>query len=157
MASAHNAGSDLATPPPQHTPMANADPMDAGIKGCVLCIEDSPISMYMVEAAVADYPLVTLLKAENATDGLRLAREQQPDLVLLDMHLPDMNGLEVVRALNQVATRGDLQIVLLTADSLTMDIVKGLSLGACDYWRKPLSLAQLREGLERTLKRGAKA
>lgn len=131
-------------------------PIDAGLKGRVLCIEDSPISMYMVESAIADYPQVSLLKAGNAAEGIRLAREEQPDLVLLDMHLPDMNGLEVVRALNEAATGGSLQIVLLTADALTLDIVKGLSLGACDYWRKPLSLSQLRHGLERALKRGGR-
>jgi two-component system cell cycle response regulator DivK len=127
---------------------ANSD-----LKGTVLCIEDSPINMFLVEAALAAYPGVKLLKARTGTEGIRIARAERPDLVLLDMHLPDIGGLEVVRALNEEATSGKLEVVLLTGDTLSMDILKALSIGASTYWRKPLSVTDLQLRLKRTLNR----
>jgi DNA-binding response OmpR family regulator len=86
-------------------------------------------------------------------EGIRLARSEQPDFVLLDMHLPDIGGLEVVRALNEEIAAGKLRVTLLTADSLSMDIVKAMSLGAYDYWVKPLNLAKFEAALKRALSR----
>jgi DNA-binding response OmpR family regulator len=71
--------------------------------------------------------------------------------VLLDMNLPDIGGLEVVRALNEEIASGKLRVTLLTADTLSMDIVKAMSLGAYDYWVKPLSITKLEQGLTRAL------
>jgi CheY-like chemotaxis protein len=136
--------------------VAGSVPVNTGLKGKVLCIEDSPISMFMVESAFDEYPHVTLLKAATAAEGISMARQEHPDLVLLDMNLPDMNGLEVVRALNEATTSGHMRLVLLTADALSMDIVKCLSLGASGYWRKPLGIDQLRDGLERALTRSSR-
>jgi DNA-binding response OmpR family regulator len=86
-------------------------------------------------------------------EGIKLARDERPDLVLLDMHLPDIGGLEVVRALNEEIASGKLRVTLLTADTLSMDIVKAMSLGAYDYWLKPISMAKLDEALKRALGR----
>ena len=73
--------------------------------------------------------------------------------MLLDMHLPDISGLEVVRVLNEEIASGALRVTLLTADSLSMDIVKAMSLGASEYWLKPLTLDGLENGLRRALMR----
>ena len=124
-----------------------------GLSGTVLCIEDNPVNMELLESALSMYPGVKLVKAVTGTDGIRLARETQPDLVLLDMHLPDIGGLEVVRALNEEIASGKLRVTLLTADELSIDVVKAMSLGAQDYWLKPLSLAKLDEGLKRAMGR----
>ncbi|MET0335578.1 MAG: response regulator, partial [Rhizobacter sp.] len=71
-------------------------------------------------------------------------------LVLLDMHLPDTGGLQVVRALNLEISQG-LRVALLTADHLSMDILKAMSLGAYEYWVKPISATQLEKGVRRGL------
>jgi two-component system, cell cycle response regulator DivK len=123
------------------------------LQGKVLYIEDNPINMDLIETALSMYPGVTLVKAQTGMEGIRLAREERPDLVLLDMHLPDIGGLEVVRALNEEIASGKLRVTLLTADSLSMDIVKAMSLGAYDYWLKPISLTKLDEALKRALGR----
>jgi two-component system, cell cycle response regulator DivK len=133
------------------TAMSKPGSKDSVPKGRVLCIEDSPIGMYMVESAIADFPNVSLTKAGTGAEGIRVARRERPDLVLLDLHLPDLHGLDVVRALRDPAAGGGLRIVLLTADTLSGDIVEGLRLGACEYWHKPLSLSELRQGLQRLL------
>jgi two-component system cell cycle response regulator DivK len=123
------------------------------LSGKVLYIEDNPVNMDLIESALSRYPGVTLVKARTGMEGIRLARSEQPDFVLLDMHLPDIGGLEVVRALNEEIASGKLRVALLTADSLSMDIVKAMSLGAYDYWVKPLGIATLEAGLRRALAR----
>ena len=121
------------------------------LKGKVLYIEDNPINVDLVESALSRYPGITLVTASTGMEGIRLARSENPDFVLLDMHLPDIGGLEVVRALNEEIAAGKLRITLLTGDSLSMDIVKAMSLGAYDYWLKPISMVKLEAGLRRAL------
>lgn len=126
--------------------------------GTVLCIEDDRLSMALVEALLEQFPKVRLLKAPNGRDGVRLATEQRPELVLLDMHLPDISGLEVVRALNAMIAERLLRVVLITGDSFSIDVVKAMSLGAQEYWHKPLDLQRVRAALRRLLaRRGASA
>ncbi len=120
------------------------------LRGKVLYIEDQEINMLLVEAMLAAVPGISLIKATTGADGVRLARSERPDLVLLDMHLPDFGGLEVVRALSEEIS-GGLKIALLTADTLSMDIIKAMSLGAFEYWVKPIDARQLHEGLQRAL------
>jgi DNA-binding response OmpR family regulator len=123
------------------------------LKGKVLYIEDNPINMDLIETALSMYPGITLLKAHTGMEGIRVAKSEKPDFELLDMHLPDIGGLEVVRALNEEIASGKLRVTLLTADTLSMDIVKAMSLGAYDYWLKPLNMNKLEAGLRRALNR----
>ncbi|HJV63172.1 MAG TPA: response regulator [Albitalea sp.] len=123
------------------------------LKGKVLYIEDNPINMDLIETALSAFPGITLIKATTGMEGIRLARAEKPDFVLLDMHLPDIGGLQVVRELNEEIANGKLRVTLLTADTLSMDIVKAMSLGAYEYWLKPLSIAKLESGLARALSR----
>ena len=126
---------------------------DQQLHGKVLYIEDNPINMSLVETALESYPGITLLKASTGQEGIRIARAEQPDLVLLDMHLPDIGGLEVVRALNEDITNRQLRVTLLTADTLSMDIVKAMSLGAYEYWLKPINMNTFDAALRRALSR----
>ncbi|MEO7338307.1 MAG: response regulator [Caldimonas sp.] len=131
----------------------SAPPFDPA--GTVLCIEDQPISMDVVEAMLGTYPRIRLVKAFTGGEGVRLVERERPDLVLLDMNLPDMSGLEVVRALSvQISTHG-LRVVLLTSDSFSIDVVKAMSFGAHEYWPKPLTLERAASGLRRVLGEGA--
>ena len=132
--------------------MANDDdPRTGEARGKLLCIEDNPINMAFVEALVADMEGVSLIKAATGNEGVQLARSERPDLVLLDMHLPDLGGLEVVRILNVEIASG-LKVVILTADSFSMDVIKAMSLGACEYWVKPIDGRRLRDGVSRYLR-----
>jgi CheY-like chemotaxis protein len=117
----------------------------------VLCIEDHPVNMELLEAMLAGLPGVRLLKAVTGREGVRLAKAEQPDLVLLDMRLPDISGLEVVRELSELISQGLLRVVLLTGESFSMDVVKAMSLGAHDYWHKPLTVERVRDGVTRAL------
>ena len=119
--------------------------------GSVLCIEDDPICRQLVEGLLAGKPGVRLLQAASGRDGVTMAQREWPDVVLLDMNLPDIGGLEVVRALSEPISENRLHVILLTADSFSIDVVKAMSLGAKDYWPKPIEAARLLAGIDRAL------
>ena len=121
------------------------------LHGKLLYIEDEPVNVEVLRAMLVSHPGVQLIVASTGLDGVRKAQSELPDFVLLDMHLPDIGGLEVVRRLNgDIASRG-LRVTILSADNLSMDIIKAMSLGAYEYWLKPLNLQLFEAGLRRAL------
>lgn len=124
-----------------------------GVRGTVLAIEDDPISQALLAGLLEGLPGVRLLQAADADEGIRMAREQSPDLVLLDMHLGPASGLDVVRALSEPIASGRFDVVLLTGDTLSMEVLKAMSLGAREYWPKPVRLPRLLAALARAAAR----
>jgi two-component system, OmpR family, alkaline phosphatase synthesis response regulator PhoP len=118
----------------------------------ILVIEDdASISLGLRMNLEAEGYQVSL--ADDGESGLAAAREQHPDLVILDVMLPRLNGLEVLRAL-----RGDgltFPIIVLSARGAEMDKVVGLELGAEDYVTKPFGLAELLARVRAVLRRHA--
>lgn len=136
--------SSMSSPP-------TADSPDAELRGKVLYIEDVALNFAVVEAGLAMHPGVELIHASTGLEGVRRVHSDQPDMVLLDMLLPDISGLEVVRRINEViATRG-LRVTILTGDGFSMDVIKAMSLGAYEYWVKPVDPRVLEEGVRRAL------
>lgn len=134
--------------------MDNTEPgaPSRNVRGSVLCIEDDPAGRELVEALMAAFPAIDLRLAPDGRSGIRAALDAMPDVILLDMHLPDIGGLEVVRALNEHIAEGECQVILLTGAELTFDVVKAMSLGAREHWLKPLSLDRLQGDLPRVLR-----
>jgi DNA-binding response OmpR family regulator len=135
----------------EHDPHSDQGPDT--VHGTVLYIEDHPVSMLLIEHLLAQFPGVILLKAAAGREGVQVARTEKPDLILLDMTLPDISGVEVMRLLCDEVSRLRLTVVLTTADSFSMDVVKAMSLGAREYWMKPLTFDKLRKDLPRALRR----
>jgi len=108
----------------------------------VLVIEDEhdiqEVLEYNLRAAGYD-----VLQATRGGEGLRLAREARPDLVLLDLMLPDTSGMDVCRTLKSEAATRRVPVVLVTAKSDEIDRVVGFELGADDYIVKPFSVREL--------------
>jgi DNA-binding response OmpR family regulator len=92
-----------------------------------------------------------VLTAEDCGEGLRLALAQSPDLILLDLMLPDGSGLDLLKALRE--KEQEMQVLILTARGLEGDKVKGLGLGADDYITKPFSLEELFARINAALRR----
>jgi CheY-like chemotaxis protein len=109
----------------------------------VLYIEDNISNQRLVELALARQGLARVLVASGGLEGLAQVDEQHPDLVLLDLHLPDIDGDEVLRRLK---TRGAQAppVVVLSADATPSRIQALREGGAADYLTKPLDLAHLR-------------
>jgi len=97
------------------------------------------------------YRVVT---AETGTDGLKKARKDAPDLVLLDLMLPDVDGVEVCRRLKKDPLTATLPIIMVTAKGEEADVVLGLGVGADDYVPKPFSPRTLLARVKAVLRRG---
>lgn len=108
--------------------------------GTVLYIEDNTTNLSLMDAMLDHLPGVRLLAALTGADGLRLAREQQPDLVLLDIQLPGMDGLEVLAHLRADESTRHIPVVAVSANALQSDIDAALALGFATYLTKPLAL-----------------
>ncbi len=92
--------------------------------------------------------------AARGKDGLRLAREKRPDLVLLDLMLPDLPGTEICRTLRGAPETAGIAVIMLTARGEEIDRVLGLELGADDYVVKPFSVRELLLRIQAILRRG---
>jgi hypothetical protein len=121
------------------------------VQGRLLCIEAQPHALQALQAMLSAWPGLELVHAATGQEGVRLAQSIRPDAVLLDMALPDMSGLEVMRRLNTEIMQNGLRVSLLTGPALSMDVIKAMSLGAFEFWAKPLEAGMLAAGLWRAL------
>jgi DNA-binding response OmpR family regulator len=117
----------------------------------ILLVEDEPSIAEPFGMALAREGFDPVI-AETAAEALRLARETQPDLVLLDLGLPDADGREVCRTLRR---ESNVPIVMVTARGTETDRIVGLELGADDYVVKPFSAAEVAARIRAVLRRGA--
>src|SRR5437868_934245 len=108
----------------------------------VLVIEDDPASQDMLVRRLAARGF-RIAAIEDGESCLRLVdreeKDDKPDLILLDINLPGMSGLEVVRKLRETTTRDSLPIILVSALADSEDVVRGLNAGANDYVVKPIN------------------
>lgn len=132
-------------------PIVKAEAEPPPLLGTVLYIEDSDVNYNVVEAQLARHPGLTLIRAPTGRSGVERARRDNPDLLLLDMHLPDISGTDVVRMLSKEISERRFRVILLTADSLTIDVLKAMSLGAFEYLVKPVQSAALEGAIRRAL------
>jgi CheY-like chemotaxis protein len=119
----------------------------------VLYIEDNPANLKLVRLIVGLRPGVELLSAERGRAGLDLARAHRPDLILLDHHLPDMAGDEILRCLLDDPRTRDLPVVILSADTGPGQIRRLLEAGARAYVTKPFDVATLLALIDQTAAR----
>jgi len=122
-------------------------------KGKILIIEDDRDIVEMVEYNLEEEGYETL-SALNGEAGLELARRQHPDLIILDVMLPLIDGFEVCRKLKSNDVTADVPIIILSAKSQETDKVVGLELGADDYVTKPFSPRELIARIRAILRRG---
>jgi signal transduction histidine kinase/CheY-like chemotaxis protein len=115
----------------------------ASARGTLLYIEDNVANLRLVERIVARRPGVTLLSAMQGSQGLELARAHRPGAILLDLHLPDLHGTEVLARLRADAATRDIPVVVLTADATGGQMSRLLEQGARAYLTKPLDVVQL--------------
>ena len=115
----------------------------------ILLIDDDPTMVHLLGEFLEDDSF-EVSSALNGSDGLRLAYDQRPDLILLDVMLPGMDGWEVCARLREMS---DVPIIMLTAKTTEADKLRGFSLGVDDYVTKPFSFAELVARVQAVLSR----
>ena len=117
-----------------------ASAIPATTRHVALYIDDNQPNVQLMQGILARRPEVRLLTAFQGGLGLELARQHCPDIVLLDLHLPDMNGDEVLRRLRENPGTRDIPVVMVSADATPRQIERLLQLGADDYLSKPFDV-----------------
>ena len=117
----------------------------------VLLVEDDPRMAEVLTGLLQD-DHITLTSAGDASEGLKMARGQPCDLILLDLGLPGVNGFELLRQLKECPETQTIPVIVLTAWNSTTDKLRGFELGAVDYLTKPFESAELRARLRAVLR-----
>jgi signal transduction histidine kinase len=123
---------------------------NAGIAGTVLYIEDNSSNRRLMERVFARRPGVRLVSVSQGQAGIDLARTTAPGLIFLDLHLPDMNGEEVLRRLWEDPATRNIPVAVLSADALPSQIKRLLASGATAYLTKPLDIGEVLRVVDRT-------
>jgi len=114
-------------------------------------IEDNETNVEVMRGILVQRPQVTLEVSLNGLDGLAAVRTRRPDLILLDMHLPDIAGLELLRHLKNDDAVADIPVIVLSADATPQHIEDALTLGAMNYLTKPVDVAGFMQVLDAAL------
>jgi len=104
---------------------------------CILIVDDNPTNIQVLNEVLGDD--YEILFATNGKDGIHIAREEQPDLILLDIMMPEMDGYHVCRELKESLRTKDIPVIFVTAMSEAEDETNGLEMGAVDYIIKPIN------------------
>jgi signal transduction histidine kinase/ActR/RegA family two-component response regulator len=136
-------------------------PYVSTVKRSVLCIEDNAASLELVERMFSTMTNIRMLSAETSQRGLALASAERPDLILLDINLPDMDGYEFLAQLKRMPATKDIPVLALTALAMPHDMQRGLRAGFLRYITKPIDmnalLAAVQEALDKRPVRQAAA
>ena len=138
----------MAQAQPSATDRVAAQPRNASI----LCIEDNATNMLFMQKVLRKIPQVQLLTAAEPHSGLALARTHRPDLILLDINLPEISGYEVLRRLRADPETRDIKVVAISANAMPEDLEKGKVAGFDDYLTKPININELLATVNRHLR-----
>jgi len=112
----------------------------AGALRTLLYVEDNPANLKLIEAIIARQPCIRLLTAPNGKYGIEMAHQFLPDLILMDIDLPDMSGIKVLQMLIGDPATAHIPVIALSANAMPRDIEKGLKAGFLRYLTKPIKI-----------------
>lgn len=119
-----------------------------GPRHTLLYVEDNPVNALIIAELVARRRDLALHIATDGLSGVTQARTLRPELVLLDMQLPDIDGFEVLRRLRADSATAAIPVIALSANAMPEDIDRALAAGCADYWTKPLDFRAFMAGLD---------
>jgi CheY-like chemotaxis protein len=120
-------------------------------------VEDNPANMKLVEQIIARHPELRLLTAVNGTDGIEIARVSQPDVILMDIHLPGIDGFEALRILRADPVTAQIPVIAISANAIPLDVEMGLKAGFFRYITKPIKVNEFTEALDVALEFAGRA
>ena len=135
------------------TPMAVVQakaPSDARLR-TLLYLEDNPANLMLMEDLIARRPDIRMLSARDAYSGIKLARASRPDVILMDINLPGIDGIEALGILALDQATAHIPVIALSASAMPQDIEKGLAAGFLRYLTKPIKVDRFMDALDETL------
>ncbi|MGL4604960.1 MAG: ATP-binding protein, partial [Iodobacter sp.] len=114
----------------------------------LLYVEDNPANLMLIEDLLSRRPNINLLTARDGHSGIATARSQQPELILMDINLPGINGLEALNILAQDPLTAHIPVIALSANAIPRDIEKGLQAGFFRYLTKPIKVNEFMTALD---------
>jgi PAS domain S-box-containing protein len=117
----------------------------------LLYVEDNPANLMLVEQLIARRSDIRLLTAVNGTLGIELAQASQPEVILMDINLPGISGIEALKILREDPATAHTPIVALSANAMPLDIKKGMEAGFFDYLTKPIKINEFMDALDGAL------
>jgi CheY-like chemotaxis protein len=129
----------------------------ASVRGAVpvhtlLYVEDNPANLMLVEDIVARRPDIRLVSAKDSKSGIEIARASLPDIILMDINLPGISGIDALKILSADPETEHIPVIALSANALPRDIVKGLQAGFFRYLTKPIKVTEFMDTLDVALK-----
>ena len=124
---------------------------DGAPRRTLLYVEDNPANMKLVEQLIARRPDIQLLTAVNGTLGIKIARATQPQVILMDINLPGISGIEALKILREDPATAHIPVVALSANAMPRDIAMGLELGFFRYLTKPIKVKEFMDTLNEAL------
>ena len=118
----------------------------------LLYVEDNPANLKLIEQLIARRPDMRLLTATDGSLGIQLARDHQPEVILMDINLPGISGLEALKILCQDPATAHIPVVALSANAMPRDVEKGLQAGFFRYLTKPIRVDEFMDTLDVALK-----
>jgi len=122
----------------------------------LLYVEDNPANLKLVEQIIARHPDIRLLTAVDGTRGIEIACLSQPDVILMDINLPGINGFEALRILRSGPATKHIPVIALSANAMPRDIEMGLQAGFFGYLTKPIKVGAFMEALDVALESSGK-
>ena len=117
----------------------------------LLYVEDNPANLKLVEQIIARHPYVRLLTAVNGNSGIEIARASLPELILMDINLPGINGYEALKILRSDPATAHIPVIAISANAMPLDVERGLKAGFFRYITKPIKVNEFMEALDVTL------
>ncbi len=118
----------------------------------LLYIEDNPANLHLIKDILTDYSEIKMLSATNGEAGLNLALSEKPDLILMDINLPDMDGTEVLKRLKNFEETHEIPVIAISANAMKKDIARAMAGGFKAYITKPIDIARFRKLIEEEMK-----
>jgi len=117
----------------------------------ILIAEDSPAMRSLVVSTIEELDGYEIIEAANGFEALRLLPRENVDLVITDINMPDINGLELIRYIRNNDNYGTIPLFIISTESSEKDLAKGLALGANEYLIKPFEPVELQKLLKKYL------
>ena len=114
----------------------------------LLYVEDNPANLLLVESLLERRPDIHLLSAQDGLRGIEVARASLPDVILMDINLPGISGIQALKILRKDPTTARIPVIALSANAMPRDIVRGLEVGFFRYLTKPIKLNEFLDTLD---------